>query len=192
MQFTNQTTTRFGFQPQFRQRETQLTPIWIDYYPESNWSSTGGALDATNYIAYGQTFTTTTTTTPRYIKFYLSITGAPTGEMSFGLWSTTGAAGSEVPLASLAESDIYDPAAPINGVTLSGTPQLVTIPLLNPVAISAGTYAVICYFGEGDGSNFVLVGNDNSSPTHSGHRVGSLNVVTWTTSSSVDVIFYVY
>lgn len=170
------------------QEAANAIPTYIAYYPESNWSGDATLYGGGTYVDFGNTFTLASFAVIHGVKFYVKKTGAPTGEMIAGLWSTTGAAGQQVPLASLAESAAYDP-----DTILTTTSQIIDFRFQTPYSASAGVYAVALYFADGDASNLVNIGGDATSPTFTGgHRVGSADNINWVYSTGVDCIFYIY
>lgn len=89
----------------------------------------------------------------------------------------------------LATSDAFDPSTISNTVY-----QLKTFAFsgANRITLTAGSYYVIAIlYAGGDSSNFIMVGTDTSSPTHSGNE-SYLSGTSWGANSSEDVCFYVY
>lgn len=183
MPFSNQqktTRSRFGFS--FDRVYQDNSSPYIAYYPESNQDGIISLYGGGSFIVYGETFTIATTKTISKIRFYIKKLGAPVGDMIFGLWSTNGT----IPVASLAESAAVDADS-----TLTTSLQVIELDLGTPYEASAGTYAVVCYFADGDASNCVQIGNDSTPSYAGGHAVASANAVAWSSSTAYDTIFYV-
>jgi len=172
--------------------------ILIDSYSESNFA-TGDPIDDlhpsdTGNSAHGQALTTPATT---YVLnkavFYLKKSGSPTGNLTCQVFdSFTGTVGSTAyPNASaIAESDTVDSSS-----IGSADYELVTFTFsgANRITLSASTdygFAVVAKTATIDGSNYILIGLDFSSPTHSGngflHQTGSWEY------GAIDDIFYLF
>jgi len=124
-------------------------------------------------------------------KFYLSKTGSPTGNSTAKLYTINNAigGGDDKPSgAALATSDNVSVA------TFGTSFALVTFSFsgVNQYAMTNGTSYVISYeYSGGDASNFTNIGEDNTSPTHTGNTASSTSG-TWTANSAFDTAFYVY
>jgi hypothetical protein len=162
-------------------------PDVLDSYSEAN-RDTYGIVRSGATTKIGNSWTNATQYTLDSAKFYLMKTGTPTGSGYAELYSHSGTYGtSSVGDSLLATSDAFDVS------TLGGSYTLETLSFSGAqrVTLSASTYYVIVFaFSGGSGSNYVRVGNDQSSPSHDGnmaHYDGS-----WTATVSRDVCFYVY
>jgi len=121
--------------------------------------------------------------------FYLNKVGSPTGFAYAKLYAHSGVFGtSSVPTGSaLATSPPLDISTLTTSYVLTdflfdGTYQMV----------NTTEYCIVIHLeddGSLDGSNYINVGYDSSSPTHSGNK--SSFISSWIASSSVDLIFYI-
>jgi len=137
-------------------------------YSESNVSTNDVAQDAGNPGA-GQVFTPSQTTTLDSAKFYLSKVGSPTGNGVAKIYAISGTPGTNaIPTGSaLATSDSF------NVASLTGSNQMITFNFsgTNRITLTSGTwYAVTFEYTNGNGSNYVSIGADNTSPTHAGNE----------------------
>jgi hypothetical protein len=159
----------------------------VDSYSEAN---SGGhfSLYSTQITRVAQSFTVTNASTLGSAKFYIFKAGSPTGNAVVKLYAHSGVYGtsSEPTGAALATSDNLDVS------TLTGSYQLKTFTFsgANQYALQAATkYVISIEFTGGDGSNYVGVGTDSTSPTHSGNTVTYNGAYTiW---AGVDTPFYV-
>jgi hypothetical protein len=160
----------------------------VDSYDESHYKA-----DVTLYagaqIQRGQSFTGSGN--PLYsVKFYLSKTGSPTG-LAYGvLWTHTGTFGtsSKGTDPQLALSDPFDVS------TLGGSKILVELTFSTSYTLVNGAkYVTSLYYVNGNISNCVNVGIDNSGATHPGNACYVTADGQWhVESAGVDTIFYVY
>ena len=122
-------------------------------------------------------------------KFYIKKAGAPTGSAYARLYALSGSVGTTgigtgSPLASSAAFDVS---------TLTTSDALITFTFSSPYALSPNTGYVIAleYTTGGDSVNYVIMGIDSSSPTHSGNACYNQNG-SWTALPDSDAIFYMY
>lgn len=160
----------------------------VDSYSESNQDSNWGIASVTP-TARGQTLTAIAGNLSS-CKFYLKKYGSPTGNAVAKLYTHSGTYGtSGVPTgAALATSDNFDVS------TLTTSYQLIkfTFTGAQQYTLVNGTYYCIAIeYGGGDGSNYVLLGGDISSPTHSGNSFRYV-APNWIASTTNDMCFYVY
>jgi hypothetical protein len=116
------------------------------------------------------------------VRFYLKKTNSPTGNVVAKLYAASGG----VPTGgALATSN----NVPTSDVT--GTYALVDFEFEDEITLTSGTnnLCIAVEYTAGDGSNYVTVGVDNSSPGHGG--TGSLYTTSWA-SQTWDACFYVY
>ena len=121
------------------------------------------------------------------VTFYLSKFGSPTGNAVAKLYAHTGTFGtSSIPTGSaLATSDTLDVSS------LDTTIKQVDFVFPTPYTISSSTkYVVTIEYSGGDGSNWVIVGKDDSAPNHEGN-LATYNGSVWTGVSGEDLIFKV-
>jgi hypothetical protein len=162
----------------------------VDSYAESNQDDQDGMWSGgKTYI--GQSFTCSTAATLDSAKFFLKKAGSPTGSIYAVLYAETHATAygtDSVPTgAALATSDAVD----VSSLTTSF--QLITFNFsgANRVALTAPTYYCIeCNYSGGASGTDPIVGEDSSSPTHSGNW--HYYTTSWLSNGAVDTIFYVY
>lgn len=160
----------------------------IDSYAEG-YSGGHFSLYSTQVTRVAQSFAVTGAATLGSCKFYLFRNNSPTGNIVAKLYAHSGVYGtsSEPTGAALATSDTIDVT------TLSASSQLVTFTFsgANQYSLSAATkYVISVEYAGGDGSNYIGVGSDSTSPTHSGNTIsynGAYSI--W---AGTDVPFYVY
>lgn len=163
----------------------------IDSYSESNTATNVNISGGVLFQGTGQSFTTTGTQYNLYsAKFYMSKNGSPTGNATAKLYSLTGTYGTDsAPTgAALATSGNFDVS------TLTGSNQLVELLFtgVNSILLSASTqYGVSIEYSGGDASNYVMVGTDNTSPTHGGNGFIKAGA-SWLGLSGNDDPFYIY
>lgn len=165
--------------------------ITIDSYSEAN-QDTDSDLYAGDKIFIGQAgFLVTEDCKIAGADFYLFKTGNPTGNAVAKLYAVTGSVGSYVPTGSpLATSDNFDVTQIPAG---RWTKFFFNFSGANRVAMNASTrYVIVLNYAGGDASNRVDVGCDQSSPTHAGNYVYSLDGSNWVALSGLDVCFAVY
>ena len=158
-----------------------------DSYTEDNQDTYVG-LGSDTYTGVGQSFILTSAVTLDSCKFYLRKVGSPTGNAVAKIYAHSGVFGtSSVPTgAALATSDNFDSS------TLTTTFQPITFDFsgANRITLSASTHYVLTIeYSGGDASNAVVVGTDNSDPSHSGNA--SRYFTSWLTMTR-DTIFYLY
>lgn len=165
----------------------------VDSYSESNQSSSirlDGSGAAGGLGAAGEAFMAGISGVLDVAKWYIKKGGSPTGNLVAKLYNTTGTLDVDAKPtgAALATSDNVDAS------TLTTSFGLVTFTFsgANKIAlISGNTYCITLERFVADTSNYVEVGGDSSSPTHSGNRAG-YSFSTWSGTSSLDLCFYVY
>ncbi len=159
--------------------------VSVSSYSESNQNATQ-ALGNGTITGVGQSFTGTATVLSK-TTFYLSKTGSPTGNIVAKLYLETGTLGtSSTPTGSaLAVSN------PVDASTLTGSLALTDFYFPSWwFTMAAVDYVVTLEYSGGDGSNFVNVGVDTSSPGHAGNL--STYNGSWSAVSGTDSCFYVY
>lgn len=161
----------------------------IDSYPESNQDGTNYLNWSGNYAYYGQSFDSGVGGLLSSCKFYLKKNGTLTGTMNAQLYAHSGTYGtSSVGTTLLATSDNL-----VANSAITTSFQLVEFFFtgVNQYPMAANTkYCIVFKWGLGDASNNIVVGTDNSSPTHAGQLV-RYNDIAWD-NEVVDCIFYVY
>lgn len=157
--------------------------VVINSYSNSNSDNFGGV----SYSEMGQAFTVTDSTYENIsATFYMGKTGSPTGNYFYRLYAVTGAMGSSaVPSTLLATS----PAGNIASLTAS---LVATSLSFTGLTLPPGNYAVTVSYAGGDGSNYLAVGIDTSSPSHPGNLVLKFDAEgIWGAFSTYDVPFSV-
>jgi len=163
-----------------------LGPI-IDSYSETN-SDTEQALYSGSVVAVGQAFTLASDKIIDEAEFYLRKQGSPTGNYVAKLYRATGTVGTDAkpegnPIASTVEKAISQ---------LTTTKQKIRIPFISPrIGMKGEKYVVAVEYSGGDASNYLVVGCDASSPTHSGNYCSKTGA-TWTANSARDLCFYLH
>lgn len=160
-----------------------------DSYSESNRDSYYNLTQISSLSAVSQSFTGDGGILDSAV-FTLRKTGTPTGYAYAKIYAHTGTFGTNsLPTgASLAISDGYE----ISNLTESY--QLITFNFsgANKITLTDGTkYVVVIEWSNGDVSNYVHVGADYSSPSHSGN-VAECNNSIWSADSAGDLCFYIY
>ncbi len=164
----------------------------IDSYPESNYNNDINLCGAVGFQSKGGEALTIGSNLVGSVKFYLTKIGSPTGNATAYLYAATGTVGTNAtPTGSaLATSATLDVS------TISGNPtyNLYEFTFTTPYNASAGDYCVFVEYTGGNSSNYVNMGMDSSSPTHSGNliRVDNPDVNTWLGIGIYDTIFYLY
>lgn len=159
-----------------------------DSYSESNQSANYAWNGAT--MRPGQSFNGNGKSLSQ-AKAYLYKGGSPGGSIVAKLYAHTGSygAGGKPTGAALATSD------PIAASSLGGSYGLVTFNFSTPYTLVNGTKYCIVLESAGDlsvgGSDYIMVGYDNSAPTHGGNLV-DWNGASWVAYSTLDLCFYVY
>ena len=167
---------------------TILEPV--DYYSETNNGENPEYLGDVWETQLGQSFTTTNNSTLKSCKFYLAKVGLPTGNMVATLYDITGTFGTDSTPTGLvlATSNILDVS------TLTEDFQLITFTFsgINQYSMLALTnYFIIGEYYGGDSDNNVLMGTDDTLPTHPGNSAYKDSGIPWTNGTN-DLIFYVY
>ena len=195
--FSNQTTTRFGFKPQFRQRGTQIavaSPSLIDSYSEANADAISGTtadrLYSGNLTGLGESFTGVNKKLTSS-KFFLgrganAVTGNIVAKLYWGIdegdgWYPDGAA--------LVTSDAYDSAG------LTTTRQLIefTFSGAQQYQMEVGVpYVMVVEYTGGDATHYVVVGIDATAPSHSGQNLSYYSSGVWAADTTISTCFYVY
>lgn len=162
--------------------------VLIDSYSESNQDGGDNLTSVASVTMLGQTFVGDGSTLDS-CKFYLKKTGSPTGNAVAKLYAHTGSYGDGEPTgAALATSGNLDVT------TLTTSYVLTTLSFTggNQVALSGGTpYCIVIEYSSGDGSNYVTVGYDGSSPSHAGNTVFTFTG-SFGKNTGRDTCFYVY
>lgn len=159
----------------------------VDSYSLSNQSVDQYPLDSGDITKWCQSFTATNAIALTNVDFYLKKVGVPTGNMTAVLRYHTGTYGS-----SSIGSDALTTSSIINASTLTTSYATTTFVFSTSpyYYLNTGAYYDICVeFVGGDTGNYVRVGGDNTSPTHSGNANYYLG--SWFSVSS-DNVFYVY
>lgn len=158
--------------------------ITIDKCKESGVFSNSGQIKAGD--GYGHTFMGNGSAL-KTVKFYLSKTGTPTGNISAYLTAHTGTYGSTgLPTgAVLATSNVFDIS------TLTTTYSLISFTfsganLYN--VLNNNYYCIYITYANGDGSNYVLMGSTGGSSNHPGNSIQYLSSIWY--SIPADVVFY--
>jgi len=163
--------------------------VVVDSYAEGNQSSLF-ALRAGGFTTrVAQSFTNTSASNLESSKFFLKKVGSPTGNIYAKLYSHTGTFGtSGRPDTLLATSEALDISTLTTSYALSEFIFLGS----EKYAMSASTkYSISIEYNTGtaDSDNYLAVGSDNTSESHTGSA--SIYVGTWATTVG-DLIFYVY
>lgn len=166
-----------------------MAEFLVDSYSESNRSNSDNLTNNTSVWKGGQSFTAIAGKLSS-CKFYLQKVGLPTGNAVAELYAHSGTYGtSSVGTGSvLATSGTYN----IEGLTTSW--QLITFTFTgaNQVTLINGTYYVLVLsYSSGDGTKYVQIGLDNTSPGHGGNYI-EYTATTWSALNTNDTCFYVY
>ena len=145
----------------------------------------------TNDFGYGQAFTSKGGLLTS-VKFYLRKDNSPTGNAVVKIYNETHSTAfgtDSLPTgAALATSDVFDVS------TLTTSYQLITFTFTGAEQITLteeNYYVVTIEYSNGGAIDFVYVGIDIFSPTHSGNQV-DYGISSWVAYNSLDLIFYVY
>jgi hypothetical protein len=157
-----------------------------DSYPDTNQDATQ-ALGNGTILGVGQSITGDGGVLSR-VRLHLSKTGTPTGNAVAKIYTHSGTFGtSSVPTGDpLATSENLDVSDLTTTLTLTDLEFKDEFTLVNTTK-----YVVALEYSGGDGSNYVNLGVDTSSPTHGGN-LATLTGTTWSAASGTDLIFYVY
>lgn len=156
----------------------------MDTYNESNVSVDGTVGDGT-VNAVGQSFTADYTGNLYSVKWYVKKTGSPTGNAVAKLYTHSGTYGtSSVPTgAALSTSSNFDVS------TLTTSYQLIQFTFPNGYSLVKGGNYVVTLEYTGNASNFLYMGNDDTSPSHDGNLC--YNNGSWNADNTSDFVFYV-
>lgn len=162
--------------------------VMFDYYLLSNYSATRSVQSA-GYTKVGQSFACSVSGhSLDNAVLRLAKVGLPTGTATVSLFSHSGTFGtSSVGTGTaLVTSDTLD----VSTLTTSMASRIFTFS--TPYELTSGTnYVLAIEYSGGNASNYVNIGCDNTTPTHSGNY-SYYTGTTWTANSSYDVIFYAY
>lgn len=165
-----------------------VVPSLCSSYPETT-NDANSNLYSGSLIGAGQSFIGDGFTLYK-AEFFLKKTGIPTGTAVAKIYTHSGTYGtSSKPTGSaLAVSDTFD----VNTLTTTSSISTFTFNGANKIILANGTnYTLTIEYSGGDVSNYLMVGNDASSPTHDGNyatKTGS----TWTATANKDLNFYIY
>lgn len=158
--------------------------ILIDSYAESNYNAYEGLGVA--YSNIGQSFTASIDCILSSAKFYIRKNGSPTAEVYARIRAHSGTYGtSSVPGAVLATSNgVY-----MGSLGTSFNLQTFTFTGANQITLEQGQYYTVELYTTLNGvfSNYMEIGFDSTSPTHSGNCFFANSSL-----SARDVVFYVY
>jgi len=174
---------------------TTTEEMLVRYYIESNRSSSM-SMSSENYVVVAQSFKPETTCILSKAKFYITNYAnptPPTGTAVAKLYTHTGAFGStsKPTGAALATSGTLDVS------TLTSSYQTISFEFTgaNRYEMQANTpYCIAIEYSGGNYNSRIIVGVDNTTPTSDGNMAYSAfgSPATFNTTSSYDVIFYVY
>jgi len=170
--------------------ENSVNAVNEDSYASTNRDGDTSISGGLTNDAVGQAFYCTTGDDLANVEVMLSKSGSPTGNAYAVLYAVTGTPGTDAtPTGSaLATSDAFDVS------TLDGTPTLTRIQFSGDeiYTLSSTTwYFIVIRYEGGDASNYILVGDDTSSPSHSGNAaVQAVSGDAWTAQNGKDLIFY--
>ena len=160
----------------------------IDSYSESNQSSFYYSDSSSNTLV-GQSFENIISDVLDICKFYLKKTGSPTGNATAKIYSGSSNVYNSYPDTLLATSDTFD----VSTLTTSYSLIQFTFSGANKITLSNDTwYHVVFSFSGGNVSNYVNIGFDNSSPSHSGVSGYGVDLAHYNINSGGDLCFYVY
>lgn len=158
-----------------------------DSYGFSNRNSFANVSDS-NTVAYGQSVTGTGTVLQSAL-FAVAKVGSPTGNVTVKVYAHSGTFGtSSVGTGSaLATSDVIDAGT----LSTNSDQVLFSFSGVNQITLVNGTRYVLVveYVAPGDFVNYITVGTDTTSPTHSGNATSRSSGGVWTTVASTDVVF---
>ena len=123
-------------------------------------------------------------------KFFLRKTGSPTGNAFAKIYAATGTYGTNaIPTgAALATSDAFD----VSTLTTSNVLRTINFSGANNIKLTNGTTYILAFeWVGGNGSNFVNMTGDATSPTSPGNA-SRIPTTTWANLSGNDLIFYIY
>lgn len=161
-----------------------------DSYSETNQSATFTNMRSDSTTQAGQAFLAGVTGTTSKATFYLKKLGLPTGTMTAKLYAMSGVYGtSGVPTGSALAT-----STAVNVSSLTTSFALIDFTFANDYQLTSGVnYCIVvdCTSVTGDASNYVIMGIDNTAPTHGGNRFIQTGG-TYSANSGQDACFYVY
>ncbi len=159
----------------------------VDSYSETNQSSSIGLYGFPDEPTCGGQSFTGDGKNLSSVKFYLKKDGAPDGNMTAYLYAHTGTFGTS----SEPTGDALATSNSLVANDLTTDYQLIEFTFGTPYLLDNGTkYVIVLCCPDVSAANGVIMGIDNTSPTHGGNA--SYYVDSWASSSSWDVCFYVY
>lgn len=141
-------------------------------------------------IADGQSFQVPRTCILNSCKFYIKKIGTPPGNITASIYLSTGTLGTT----SKPTGSVLATSLPIIADSLTTSLQLITFNFTSTerITLSALTnYVIVINYNDGDASNCVSVGIDNTS-SYSGNWSASGDLVSWSPISGNSLCFYVY
>jgi hypothetical protein len=157
-----------------------------DSYPDSNQSS---FLDIgpSGFLGWAQSFTGAGGVLSR-IRLYLRKQGSPTGNATVKVYAHSGTFGtSSVPTG----SELALASTVLDVSTLTTTLELIDFEFEDELTLVNTTkYVLSIEYPDGNGTDFVRVGSDNTSPTHGGNP--SRLTGGWFAITTQDMVFFVY
>ena len=158
----------------------------IDYYPTSNYNAVSTYYYGSNTYG-GQSFSCNGKYELDSCKFYIRKYGLPAGNVYAQLYAHSGIYGSfSKPTGSpLAISGPLD----ISTLTETLTLKTFTFSGADRIQLTAGNkYVIVLNYS---GTQSLAIGEDQTQ-SHSGNKCYSVDGTTWTSTSTADIIFYVY
>lgn len=162
----------------------------VDSYSETN-DDNPLAVSNENSLAVSQAFHVTDGGNLVQATFYLRNLFGLTGDSFAKLYALTGSFGTDA-------APTGSALATSGSVAVGGIPASLTLIDFmfsggNQYALQAGTdYCIVFEFTGGDGSHFMQIGRDVSSPSHAGNGATTNDNSAWVGASSYDIPFYVY
>lgn len=161
----------------------------VDSYSETNQDS-GRDLFSGSTVRCGQSFTPSFTGRLELAKFYLKKTGSPTGNINSRIYvmMTNLGGNDDVPL----NTSGINSSLSVSASSLTTSYQLINFNYSEDdkfILVKGINFIVSVEYNGGDASNFVTVGYDASSPTHTGNQV--IFTSSWS-ATAVDTCFYLY
>ena len=166
-------------------RNPIFNPRILDSYSEVN-QDVYFAMRSTGTIKSGQAITLAATQALTSCKFFLRLTNSPTGNAVAKVYAATGTVGTNATGtgSALATSNTFDVS------TLTASFALIEFTYTSPYRAIAGDYVIVLEYEGGDGTDYIRLGTDTSSPTHYGNSVFYQS--SWDYNASGDAIFYLY
>lgn len=171
----------------FVMRLNPTASYYADSYSETN-ADTETQVNVGGIVGVAQTFAGATGTLQN-VKLYLRKFGLPTGNAVAKIYAVAGYSGT----AGIPTGTALATSANLDVSTLTTSQALTTIAFsgANQIQLQAGTtYALTIEYASGDGSNYLRVAFDASTPTHLGNYSNQTGAV-WTPVAGRDMIFYV-